>query len=164
MARARAGSGYSDPRHCERRESGGHPGKRGGHYLTGTPRRPDEAVRSGASEGEDWTRAVRPEVEVKKVGRYQRAKRPGYSAAATKAVRRKRKRSAIVSPTAWRDGAESGLQKAIVTGRLKDRNKMERRLGKIQARHPQVNDLYDLLRCGIRLKACVCSGRSKRKS
>ena len=26
----------------------------------------------------------------------------------------------------------------------KDRNKMERRLGKIQARHPQVNDLYDL--------------------
>jgi len=37
-----------------------------------------------------------------------------------------------------------GLEKAIATGRLKDRNKMERRLGKIQARHPQVNDLYDL--------------------
>ena len=33
---------------------------------------------------------------------------------------------------------------AIATGRLKDRNKMERRLGKIQARHPQVSDLYDL--------------------
>jgi hypothetical protein len=32
----------------------------------------------------------------------------------------------------------------MVTGRLKDRNKMERRLGKIQARHPQVNDLHDL--------------------
>ena len=40
--------------------------------------------------------------------------------------------------------ALKGLQKAIVTGRLKDRNKMERRLGKIQARHPQVHDLYDL--------------------
>src|ERR1700692_2927839 len=40
--------------------------------------------------------------------------------------------------------ALKGLQKTIVTGRLKDRNKMERRLGKIQARHPQVNDLYDL--------------------
>src|SRR5438067_7392675 len=40
--------------------------------------------------------------------------------------------------------ALKGLEKAIVTGRLKDRNKMERRLGKIQARHPQVNDLYDL--------------------
>jgi hypothetical protein len=40
--------------------------------------------------------------------------------------------------------ALKALEKAIVTGRLKDRNKMERRLGKIQARHPQVNDLYDL--------------------
>ena len=30
----------------------------------------------------------------------------------------------------------------LIEGRLKDRNKMERRLGKIQARHPQVNDLY----------------------
>ena len=35
------------------------------------------------------------------------------------------------------------LEKAIVAGLLKDRNKMERRLGKIQARHPQVNDLYE---------------------
>jgi transposase len=40
--------------------------------------------------------------------------------------------------------ALKGLEKTIITGRLKDRNKMERRLGKIQARHPQVNDLYDL--------------------
>jgi hypothetical protein len=37
-----------------------------------------------------------------------------------------------------------GLERTIATGRLKDRNKMERRLGKIQARHPQVNDLYDV--------------------
>jgi hypothetical protein len=36
------------------------------------------------------------------------------------------------------------LAKTIETGGLKDRNKMERRLGKIQARHPQVNDLYDV--------------------
>ena len=36
------------------------------------------------------------------------------------------------------------LEKAINAGRLKDRNKMERRLGKIQGRHPQVDDLYDL--------------------
>ncbi len=40
--------------------------------------------------------------------------------------------------------ALKGLEKTIATGRLKDRNKMERRLGKIQARHPQVNDLYDV--------------------
>ena len=36
------------------------------------------------------------------------------------------------------------LQKTIAAGRLKDRNKMERRLGKIQARHSQVNDLYEV--------------------
>jgi hypothetical protein len=36
------------------------------------------------------------------------------------------------------------LAKTIETGRLKDRNKMERRLGRIQASHPQVNDLYDV--------------------
>jgi hypothetical protein len=37
-----------------------------------------------------------------------------------------------------------GLEKTIVAGRLKDRHKMERRLGKIQARHPSVNDLYEV--------------------
>jgi transposase len=42
------------------------------------------------------------------------------------------------------EAALKGLEKTIATGRLKDRNRMERRLGKIQARHPQVNDLYDL--------------------
>ena len=36
------------------------------------------------------------------------------------------------------------LAKTIATGRLKDRNKMERRLGRIQARHSQVNDLYEV--------------------
>jgi hypothetical protein len=36
------------------------------------------------------------------------------------------------------------LQKTIAAGRLKDRNKMERRLGKIQARHSQVNDLFEV--------------------
>lgn len=36
------------------------------------------------------------------------------------------------------------LAKTIETGRLKDRNKMERRLGRIQASHPQVRDLYEV--------------------
>ena len=36
------------------------------------------------------------------------------------------------------------LGKTIETGRLKDRNKMERRLGRIQASHSQVNDLYEV--------------------
>jgi hypothetical protein len=36
------------------------------------------------------------------------------------------------------------LARTIETGRLKDRHKMERRLGRIQASHPQVNDLYEV--------------------
>src|SRR6267378_3963158 len=36
------------------------------------------------------------------------------------------------------------LEKTMATGRLKNRNLMERRLGKIQARHPSVNDLYEI--------------------
>lgn len=36
------------------------------------------------------------------------------------------------------------LAASIEKGRLKDRNKMERRLGRIQANHPQVSDLYDV--------------------
>jgi hypothetical protein len=36
------------------------------------------------------------------------------------------------------------LQKTIATGKLKDRNRMERRLGKIQARNPSVSDLYEI--------------------
>jgi hypothetical protein len=36
------------------------------------------------------------------------------------------------------------LEKSIASGRLKDRYKMERRLGRIQARHPQVNDLFEV--------------------
>jgi transposase len=36
------------------------------------------------------------------------------------------------------------LAKTIETGRLKDRNKMERRLGRLQARHPQGSDLFEV--------------------
>jgi hypothetical protein len=36
------------------------------------------------------------------------------------------------------------LAASIEKGRLKDRHKMERRLGRIQASHPQVSDLYDV--------------------
>jgi hypothetical protein len=40
------------------------------------------------------------------------------------------------------EAALQDLEKSITRGRLKDRYKMERRLGRIQARHPQVNDLF----------------------
>jgi transposase len=42
------------------------------------------------------------------------------------------------------EGALKKLQQQMEKGRLKDRQKIERRLGKIQARHPQVADLYEI--------------------
>src|SRR4029077_11106850 len=88
----------------------------------------------------DWTR-VRPEVEVKKVAIPQGEET--YILCRT--AGRKEKEKAIRSRFSnSMETALKGMEKAISTGRLKDRNKMERRLGKIQARHPQVNDLYDV--------------------
>lgn len=89
---------------------------------------------------DDWTR-VRPEVEVRKVAIPQGEET--YILCRT--AGRKEKAKAIRSRFSnSMEKALKALEKTIVTGRLKDRNKMERRLGKIQARHPQVNDLYDV--------------------
>jgi transposase len=113
--------------------------KRDGQYLTGTPR---SQMKRFAAEllQEDWTR-VRPEVEVKKIAIPQGEET--YILCRTSG--RKEKEKAIRNRFSnSMEAALKGLENAIATGRLKDRNKMERRLGKIQARHPQVNDLYDL--------------------
>jgi transposase len=113
--------------------------KRGGQYLTGTPRSQMKKFEAELLQ-EDWTR-VRPEVEVKKVAIPQGEET--YILCRTSG--RKEKEKAIRSRFSnSMETALKGLERAIATGRLKDRNKMERRLGKIQARHPQVNDLYDL--------------------
>src|ERR1700681_3934073 len=113
--------------------------KRDGHYLTGTPRSQMKKFEAELLK-EDWTR-VRPEVEVKKVAIPQGEET--YILCRTSG--RKEKEKAIRSRFSnSMETALKGLEKAIATGRLKDRYKMERRLGKIQARHPQVNDLYDL--------------------
>src|SRR6202045_4785912 len=113
--------------------------KCGGQYLTGTPRSQMKRFEQELLK-EDWTR-VRPEVEVKKVAIPEGEET--YILCRTSG--RKEKEKAIRNRFSnSMETALKGLEKAIVTGRLKDRNKMERRLGKIQARHPQVNDLYDL--------------------
>src|SRR6266700_96131 len=113
--------------------------KRGGHYLVGTPRSQMKRFESELLK-DDWIR-VRPEVEVKKVAIPQGEET--YILCRTSG--RKEKEKAIRNRFSnSMETALKGLEKTIVTGRLKDRNKMERRLGKIQARHPQVNDLYDL--------------------
>jgi transposase len=114
--------------------------KRGGHYLVGTPRSQMKQFEAELTKDDDWTR-VRPEVEVKKVAIAEGEET--YILCRT--TGRKEKEKAIRNR--FSDNMEKalkGLEKTIAAGRLKDRNKMERRLGKIQARHPSVNDLYDV--------------------
>jgi transposase len=113
--------------------------KRGGQYLTGTPRSQMKQFEAELLK-EDWTQ-VRPEVEVRKVAIPQGEET--YILCRTSG--RKEKEKAIRNRFSnSMETALKGLEKAIAAGRLKDRNKMERRLGRIQARHPQVNDLYDV--------------------
>jgi transposase len=113
--------------------------KRDGQYLTGTPRSQMKQFEAELLKA-DWTR-VRPEVEIKKVPIPEGEET--YILCRTWG--RKEKEKAIRNRFSnSMETALKNLAKAIVTGRLKDRHKIERRLGKIQARHPQVNDLYDL--------------------
>jgi transposase len=113
--------------------------QRGGQYLVGTPRSQMKPFEAELLK-EDWTR-VQPEVEVKKVAIPQSEET--YILCRT--AGRKEKEKAIRKRfSSSMEKALKGLKKAIVLGRLKDRNKMERRLGKIQARHPSVNDLYEV--------------------
>ena len=113
--------------------------RRGGQYLVGTPRSQMKQFEAELLK-DDWTQ-VRPEVEVKKVAiplgeeTYILCRTSG----------RKEKEKAIRNRFSRRmEDALKRLARTIETGRLKDRNKMERRLGRIQASHPQVNDLYDV--------------------
>ncbi len=113
--------------------------KRGGQYLVGTPRSQMKQF-EGELLKQDWTQ-VRPEVEVKTVAIAQGEET--YILCRT--AGRKEKEKAIRNRfSGSMEKALNGLEKTIELGRLKDRNKMERRLGKIQARHPSVNDLYEI--------------------
>jgi transposase len=113
--------------------------QRGGQYLVGTPRSQMKQFEAELLK-DDWTR-VRPEVEVKQVAIPQGEET--YILCRT--ASRKEKEKAIRKRFSTRmELALQRLQKTIVAGRLKDRNKMERRLGKIQARHSQVNDLFEV--------------------
>jgi transposase len=113
--------------------------KRGGQYLVGTPRSQLKRFEAELLK-DDWTQ-VRPEVEVKTVAIPQG--KETYILCRT--AGRKEKEKAIRSRfSSSMEKALQALEKTIESGRLKDRNPMERRLGKIQARHPSVNDLYEV--------------------
>src|SRR6266853_1997827 len=113
--------------------------KRDGQYLVGTPRSQMKQFEAELLKA-DWTQ-VRPEVEVKQVTIPQGEET--YILCRT--AGRKEKEKAIRSRFSnSMEDALKRLEKSIATGRLKDRNKIERRLGKIQARHPSVTDLYQV--------------------
>src|SRR5271169_50863 len=113
--------------------------KRGGQYLVGTPRRQMKRFEAELLQ-DDWTQ-VRPDVEVKQIAIPQGEET--YILCRT--AGRKEKEKAIRKRFSTRmEAALEALEKSIASGRLKDRYKMERRLGRIQARHPQVNDLFEV--------------------
>src|SRR6266404_1844520 len=113
--------------------------KRGGQYLVGTPRSQMKQFEEELLK-DDWIR-VRPEVEVKKVAIPQGEE----TFILCRTSGRKEKEKAIRNRFSMRmEDALQRLAQTIASGRLKDRHKMERRLGRIQANHAQVNDLYEV--------------------
>jgi transposase len=113
--------------------------KRGGQYLVGTPRSQMKQFEEELLK-DNWTR-VQPEVEVKKVA----IPKGEETYILCRTAGRKEKEKAIRQRfSAHMEDALQRLDKTIETGRLKDRNKMERRLGRIQASHSQVSDLYEV--------------------
>ena len=113
--------------------------KRNGQYLVGTPRSKLKQFERELLEG-GWEQ-VCPEVEVKCVAT------PGgeetYILCRT-AGRREKERAIRGRFSRGLEMALSKLEKSVATGRLKDRFKVERRLGRLQERYPQVADLYDM--------------------
>jgi transposase len=113
--------------------------RRGGQYLVGTPRSKLKQFEKQLLEG-GWER-VRPDVEVKLVPTPQGEE----TYILCRSTARQAKEQAIQSRFSTQmEKALTALQKRVAEGKLKDRNKIERRLGKIQARHPQVADLYQV--------------------
>src|SRR6202165_2490764 len=113
--------------------------KRGGQYLVGTPRR--QMKRFEAELLQDDGTQVRPDVEVKQIAIPQGEET--YILCRT-AGRKEKEKAIRKRVSLGMERALQALEKSIASGRLKDRYKMERRLGGIQARHPQVNDLFEV--------------------
>src|ERR1700691_5616830 len=113
--------------------------KRGGQYLVGTPRSQMKQFEQELLR-DDWVQ-MRPDIEVKQVA----IPRGEETYILCRTTGRKEKEQAIRARFSTRmEKALGALENSIAGGRLKDRNKMERQLGRIQARHPQVNDLYTI--------------------
>jgi len=113
--------------------------RRGGQYLVGTPRSKLKHFEQQLLEG-GWEQ-VRPDVKVKLVPTPQGEET--YILCRSRA--RRAKEQAIRSRFSTRmEKALQALEKRVATGKLKDRYKIERKLGSLLARHPQVADLYQV--------------------
>ncbi len=113
--------------------------RRNGQYLVGTPRSKLKRFEKELLAG-DWER-VRDDVEV------QRVPMPGgeetYVLCRT-AARREKEKAIRSRFSAQIEKALARLTKRVAEGKLKDRGKIERRLGRIQASYPSVADLYKM--------------------
>jgi transposase len=114
--------------------------KRQGQYLVGTPRSQMKHFEAELLNKEGWFQ-VRPEVEVKKVG--TPAGEETFILCRT--TGRKEKEKAIRNRfSSSLERALKSLERTVKKGRLKNRDKIHVRLGRIQARHPQATDLYEM--------------------
>jgi transposase len=114
--------------------------KRGGQYLVGTPRSKLKGMERALLEG-GWVQ-VRDEVEAKWVPIPPNGTET-YVLCRSRA-RREKERAIRRRFSTLLERALKSLAQQVEQGQLKDRSKIERRLGKIQARHPQVRDLYTM--------------------
>ena len=114
--------------------------KRGGQYLVGTPRSKLKEVEREVLEG-GWTR-VREQVETKLVP-IPKSQTETYVLCRS-TTRREKERAIRRLFSARLEQALKRLAQQVEKGKLKDRSKIERRLGKIQARYRPVADLYEM--------------------
>jgi len=113
--------------------------RHGGQYLVGTPR--SKLKQFEAELLKDDFEKIRPDVEVKHIPI------PGGEETyiLCRTTGRKEKEKAIRRRFVEKiETSLRGLEKRIAKGQLKNRLKMERTLGRIQACHPQVADLYEM--------------------
>jgi hypothetical protein len=112
--------------------------RQGGQYLVGTPRAKLKGLESELLQG-TWTK-VREEVEAQLVSI------PGGSETyvlCRSTARREKERAIRRRFSSRMERALTRLAERVEKGQLKDRSKIERRLGKIQERYGQVADLYE---------------------
>ena len=112
--------------------------KRGGQYLVGTPRSKLKGMERELLQG-TWTQ-VREEVEA------QLVPMPGGTETyvlCRSTARREKERAIRRRFSSRMERALARLAQRVEKGQLKDRSKIERRLGKIQERYVQVADLYE---------------------